>query len=281
LYLPGEQITLNTATGATTGIRYFDLPGGGTAYRTGTGINYGYETDDQQGTSLLSLSYTAQSPTWRQQTPYGAPRGTTATWIDNHAFLDKPADPATGLDIVGARSYDPGIGRFTSPDPVLEQDSPLELNGYSYAAANPITNSDPDGLCAKALPDEPPIHCDHTPVPVYNRHAGTGAGGGHYIPYQPVPSGNGSHRGGCFRGLGSGCPHHDSHQSSGGFLRSFAHYFDVARHGTLHYYDVANDFTNWGLDHIYLQVSACLLGCISLTAQGKQPDLLGKYPGIH
>jgi RHS repeat-associated protein len=251
LYLPGEQITLNTATGATTGIRYFDLPGGGTAYRTGTGINYGYETDDQQGTSLLSLSYTAQSPTWRQQTPYGAPRGTTATWIDNHAFLDKPADPATGLDIVGARSYDPGIGRFTSADPVLEQDSPLELNGYSYAAANPITNSDPDGLCAKALPDEPPIHCDHTPVPVYNGHAGTGAGGGHYIPYVPAPrgagsgnnpNGSGSHHGGCFRGLGPGCPHH------------------VSSNG--------NRFLPWIATHGYVQGSGCFIACGSVTFQG-------------
>jgi RHS repeat-associated protein len=216
LYLPGEQITLNTATGATTGIRYFDLPGGGTAYRTGTGINYGYEIDDQQGTSLLSLNYTAQLPTWRQQTPYGAPRGTAVTWIDNHAFLNRPADPATGLDIIGARSYDLATGRFISLDPVLEQDSPLELNGYGYAAANPVTNSDPDGRCAKALPDEPPIHCDHTPVPVYNGPVGSGAGGGHYIPYQPPPPGgsglnnSGSHHGGCFRGLGPGCPHHNS-----------------------------------------------------------------------
>jgi YD repeat-containing protein len=35
VYLPGEQITLNTATGTTTGIRYFGLPGGGTAARGG------------------------------------------------------------------------------------------------------------------------------------------------------------------------------------------------------------------------------------------------------
>jgi hypothetical protein len=35
MYLPGEQITLNTATGTTTGIRYFGLPGGGTAARGG------------------------------------------------------------------------------------------------------------------------------------------------------------------------------------------------------------------------------------------------------
>ncbi|HEX3957335.1 MAG TPA: RHS repeat-associated core domain-containing protein [Trebonia sp.] len=146
LYLPGEQITLNTATQATTGIRYFSLPGGGTAYRTGAGNSYGYEIADQQGTSLLTLDYTAQVPAWRQQAPYGAPRGTTASWVDNRAFLDKPADPATGLDIVGAREYDPVTGRFTSLDPVLEKTSPQQLNGYSYAAGNPVSTSDPTGL---------------------------------------------------------------------------------------------------------------------------------------
>jgi len=146
LYLPGEQITLHTASQTTTGIRYFALPGGGTAYRTGAGTSYGYEIGDKQGTNLLTLDYTAQVPTWRQQTPYGAPRGTPVTWIDNRAFLGKPADPATGLDIIGARSYDPATGRFISPDPILDPASPLLLNGYGYTAGNPVTSSDPTGL---------------------------------------------------------------------------------------------------------------------------------------
>ena len=38
------------------------LPGGGTAYRTGTGNAYGFEIPDQQGTNLLTLDYTAQVP---------------------------------------------------------------------------------------------------------------------------------------------------------------------------------------------------------------------------
>lgn len=147
LYLPGEQLALNTSTQAVTGIRYYPLPGGGTAYRTGTATSTtGYEIADQNGTNLLTLDYTAQVPAWRQETPYGAPRGSTAQWIDNRGFLNKPADPATGLDIIGARQYDPLTGRFTSPDPLLEPGSPQQLNGYSYAAGNPVTGSDPTGL---------------------------------------------------------------------------------------------------------------------------------------
>lgn len=60
---------------------------------------------------------TAQAPTWRQFTPFGAPRGTPVTWIDPHGFLNKPADPATGLTDLSAREYDPVTGQFISPDP--------------------------------------------------------------------------------------------------------------------------------------------------------------------
>ena len=41
---------------------------------------------------------------------------------------------------LGARYYDPAIGRFTQPDP-----SGAETNMYAYADANPINSSDPGG----------------------------------------------------------------------------------------------------------------------------------------
>jgi hypothetical protein len=43
------------------------------------------------------------------------------------------------------------VGRFLSIDPALGSASPQQLNGYSYAADNPATSSDPTGLY---LPDE-------------------------------------------------------------------------------------------------------------------------------
>jgi RHS repeat-associated protein len=157
---------------AVPGIRYFSLPGGGTAYRTGAGTAYGYEIDDQQGTNLLTLDYTAQVPAWRQQAPYGASRGASVSWVDNRAFLDKPADAATGLDIIGARSYDPVTGRFASLGPVLEKTSPQLLNGYSYTAGNPVTSSDPTG--AQPVCDEP---CPPPPPPPGDSGSGTGGQG--------------------------------------------------------------------------------------------------------
>jgi RHS repeat-associated protein len=54
--------------------------------------------------------------------------------------------PAGNLtDPIGARQYDPATGRFLSIGPVLETSSPQQLNGYTYAADNPVTSSDPTG----------------------------------------------------------------------------------------------------------------------------------------
>ncbi|WP_158071947.1 RHS repeat domain-containing protein [Kitasatospora sp. CB01950] len=148
LYLADQQYTLNTATGAVTGIRYLSLPGGGTVVRTGTLTNYRFEIADPHGTATLVLDRTCQTPTWRQFTPYGAPRGTAATWPDNRGFLNAPASTATGLTVLGVRQYDPVTGRFISLDPLFEFTDAQQLGGYNYAASNPVAKSDPEGLMA-------------------------------------------------------------------------------------------------------------------------------------
>ena len=42
-----------------------------------------------------------------------------------------------GYDDLGARKYDPTLGRFISADPALETTSPQQLGGYTYAGDNP------------------------------------------------------------------------------------------------------------------------------------------------
>ncbi|WP_371493453.1 hypothetical protein OG871_39150 [Kitasatospora sp. NBC_00374] len=148
LYLPGQQITLNTTTSTLTGTRYYPLPGGGTTVRTGTGTNYRFEIADPHGSAGLVLDYTCQTPTWRQFTPYGAPRGTPATWPDNRGFLNAPTSAASNLTTLGARQYDPVTGRFISPDPLFDAADAQQLGGYNYAGSNPIGKSDPTGLIA-------------------------------------------------------------------------------------------------------------------------------------
>jgi RHS repeat-associated protein len=150
VYLPGEQMTIDTSTSPATlsGVRFYSLPGGITAVRTGSGSNYGFELQsDNHGTSTLWLDSTAQVPAWRQFDPYGVPRGTApgAGFPGSRGFLGKVADAGTGLTDVGARWYDPAAGSFASLDPVLDAGSQLQLDGYTYAGGNPVGSSDPTG----------------------------------------------------------------------------------------------------------------------------------------
>jgi RHS repeat-associated protein len=51
-------------------------------------------------------------------------------------------DAATGLTNLGAREYSPGTGAFLSPDPLVDPQSPQDLNPYAYAQDSPATKSD-------------------------------------------------------------------------------------------------------------------------------------------
>jgi RHS repeat-associated protein len=63
-------------------------------------------------------------------------------------------DPVTGLVDMGARHYDPGRGRFTTPDTVIGAlPAPVSLNRYLYANADPVNYTDPDGHWPQWLKD--------------------------------------------------------------------------------------------------------------------------------
>lgn len=75
----------------------------------------------------------------------GQQAGTPPAWPNDNSFLGKPRNPNSGLDVLGARDYDPATGSFLSLDPQLEEGSPQQMGGYAYAADNPATKSDPSG----------------------------------------------------------------------------------------------------------------------------------------
>ncbi|WP_338326700.1 RHS repeat-associated core domain-containing protein [Streptomyces lasalocidi] len=158
LYLGTTEVHLNNATGRYWGQRYYGFDGNAVALRsnkTGTDTVC-WLAADQHGTSSVALNSSTQAVTKRYTTPFGATRsGGTGSWPDDKAFLGKTADASTGLTHIGAREYDPSTGRFISADPLLETDKPQTLNGYTYAANNPVSFSDPSGEqlmeCAEGL----------------------------------------------------------------------------------------------------------------------------------
>jgi RHS repeat-associated protein len=73
-------------------------------------------------------------------------------------FAQSYSDPATGLDYLINRNYDPSTGGFDSVDPALE----ATLTPYAYANGNPVSEVDPSG----AFPwgDVISAVIDHNPV---------------------------------------------------------------------------------------------------------------------
>jgi RHS repeat-associated protein len=147
LYLPGEEIHRETGKGTTT--RYYTFGDQLIGSRTSSGLTWLYT--DHQGTQTTQINVLTQTAATRWQMPYGTPRGIQPTWPNGKGFVGGDKD-TTGLTHLGAREYDPNLGRFGSVDPVQDLTDPQQWNGYSYANNAPITTSDPSGL--KACSDD-------------------------------------------------------------------------------------------------------------------------------
>ncbi|MFF1815915.1 RHS repeat-associated core domain-containing protein [Kribbella sp. NPDC058245] len=145
LYLPGQEIRLDKATVKLTGTRYYEHGGATMAVRTGAKLTW--LAADHHGTQRLAVDAESQSVARRRELPFGAPRGeAAATFPGQKGFVGGTADPSTNLTQLGARLYDPDTGRFLSADPLMDKDSPQQLDGYSYAGSTPVNASDPTGL---------------------------------------------------------------------------------------------------------------------------------------
>ncbi|MEV6845381.1 RHS repeat-associated core domain-containing protein, partial [Actinoplanes sp. NPDC051411] len=142
LYLPNEELRYTNSTSALSCTRYYSFGGGTVAQRTSAGLTW--LASDHQGTQDVSLDEKTQTATIRRQTPFGTPRGPAVTWANDKGFIGGTADP-TGLTHLGAREYDPGLGRFISVDPVLDANDPQSMEGYAYSDNDPIVHADPSG----------------------------------------------------------------------------------------------------------------------------------------
>jgi RHS repeat-associated protein len=105
---------------------------------------------DHQGSPYAEVgSYSTMPVRIRKQDPFGNQRGSAPLGLNmqtNAGFLGAVRDDASGYVPLGARLYDPVVGRFLSADPILDLADPLQSNGYAYAHNNPVTHSDPTGL---------------------------------------------------------------------------------------------------------------------------------------
>ncbi|MDZ7414243.1 MAG: RHS repeat-associated core domain-containing protein, partial [candidate division KSB1 bacterium] len=100
-------------------------------------------TADASGTKTGELRYY----------PYGSTRSTWGTTPTTYRFTGQREESTIGLYFYNARWYDPVLGRFVQPDPLVpEPGNPQALNRYAYVLNNPIRYTDPSGHCPWCIP---------------------------------------------------------------------------------------------------------------------------------
>ena len=157
LTLPdGTELRAN-ATGSIAGTRYYGLATRTANTDSGGNLTGGdtltWTLTDSHGTATLAINPTTLHLDRRRSLPYGQPRGPQPALFGAKGFVNGVTDP-TGLTHLGAREYDPSLGRFTSLDPLLDLADPQQWNGYTYASNNPVTHADPNGLKKAGSTDE-------------------------------------------------------------------------------------------------------------------------------
>ncbi|MEV6601325.1 polymorphic toxin-type HINT domain-containing protein [Actinoplanes sp. NPDC051346] len=132
------------------GVRTYSHGGKAVASRSSlSGGGTSYLFNDLHGTAGLAMNTTTQQVSRQQYKPYGEARASANLnlWPDpTHGYLGASKNLDTGYTDLGARKYDPALGRFISPDPLLVMDDLNQLGGYTYSGDNPITLSDPSGM---------------------------------------------------------------------------------------------------------------------------------------
>ncbi len=91
---------------------------------------------DSSGTPVQNAAYY----------PFGETRSSSGSINLPYKFTGQENDPESGLYYYGARYYDPVIGRFISPDSIVQAPGdPQTLNRYAYCRNNPLIYTDPTG----------------------------------------------------------------------------------------------------------------------------------------
>ncbi|WP_250004946.1 RHS repeat-associated core domain-containing protein [Actinoplanes sp. M2I2] len=170
VYLGVLELRLNRTSKAVTGVRQVPLTNGLTVSQTAAASFL--VMPDHHGTGQAAIGVATGDLILRKQTPFGSPRGGTAVrWPDDRTFVGGVNDPGTGLISIGAREYDPLIGRFLSADPITDAKDPQQLHGYAYSNNAPMTQTDPTGKraciddnCRMIHPHVPPARPAQPPT---------------------------------------------------------------------------------------------------------------------
>lgn len=153
----GSFITSRSQNGAAGEASYIarEFPGPGLGIsRRGPSGKWIFEFSESRGTRFTTddSGGFVQDITY---TPFGSAKSTGAapgaTEFSTDQWNDGDALEGFGLLSVGARVYDPSLGRFLSRDPLVVPRSSASTNPYAFALNDPLNLSDPSGMdpCAQ------------------------------------------------------------------------------------------------------------------------------------
>jgi RHS repeat-associated protein len=120
---------------------------GTTAFAHATSGTVTYDHLDTLGSTQLVTDGSGAVQAGYTHDAYGQLVATTGTSSDRQYAGGLPVE--LGLIDMGARLYDPRLGRFLSPDPQLpDASAPRPVDPYSYANGDPVNLIDPQGTSA-------------------------------------------------------------------------------------------------------------------------------------
>jgi RHS repeat-associated protein len=110
-----------------------------------------YYFSDHLGTHSLITDANGTMPPQEESDyyPYGGEIPVSGSDSNHYKFTGKERDSESGLDNFGARYDSSSMGRFVSPDPLLnsgQPGNPQTWNRYAYTLNNPLKIVDPTGL---------------------------------------------------------------------------------------------------------------------------------------
>jgi RHS repeat-associated protein len=135
----GQQATVKHIFAGSTRVASVEKQAGSTEALTR------YYHGDHLGSSSIITDQDGQQVQYLEYAPYGTVTRNEGADVAAYKFTGKELD-STGLYFYSARYYDPEIGRFVTPDTIVQSPyDPQSLNRYSYCRNNPIKYVDPSG----------------------------------------------------------------------------------------------------------------------------------------
>lgn len=141
----GDDYEVDVTGGSTT--KYVSVAGTLVARKDGA-TRYWVHTDQKNSVQAMTDS-TGIEVHRKKYRPFGEVLSTSGTLpYEARGFAAERQDPS-GLVWLKNRFYDPELGRFISPDSIIDGDDNIGLNRYAYAANDPVNHTDADGRKCK------------------------------------------------------------------------------------------------------------------------------------